>query len=86
MMVDRKYLEELGLDEDQIARLMDRLNKESRFRQLLGQAGVTNVELISIATDIREVDFSNERLLKEKILIEFGDMIPKAKKNVQIWA
>lgn len=87
-MISREYLERLELTEDQITLLMDAMSKESRYRQILSQEGVTPsiIEPIMRTVDLEKVDFSNEDLLREKIRIEWADMIPKKSGNVQIWA
>lgn len=87
-MISREYLERLELTEDQITLLMDAMSKESRYRQILSQERVTPsiIEPIMRTVDLEKVDFSNEDLLREKIRIEWADMIPKKSENVQIWA
>lgn len=87
-MVDRKYLERLGLKEGQITLLMEALKKESRYRDLLGKERVSPavVESILKVTDLEKVDLSNEDLIREKIRLEWGEFIPKQSGNVQIWA
>lgn len=79
-------MERLGLTEDQITLLSEAMGKESRYRQLLSQEGVTPsvIELIIRIEDMEKLDLSNEDLIREKIRIEWEDMIPKKKKNVQI--
>lgn len=87
-MINREYLERLELTEDQITLLMDAMKKESRYRQILSQERVSPsvIEPIMKTVDLEKVDFSNEDLLREKIRIEWADMIPKKSDNVQIWA
>ena len=87
-MVDRKYLERLGLKEGQITLLMDALEKESKFRSLLGKERVSSavIESIMKVTDLENMDLSNEDLIREKIRLEWGEFIPKQSGNVQIWA
>ena len=88
-MVSREYMESLGLNEDQITLLMDAQEKESRFRRLLESEHCTHIEAIVRQTDMDSLDLSNEDLIREKIRIEYDDMIPRQyKKNspdVQIW-
>ena len=86
-MINREYLERLELTEDQITLLMDAMKKESRYRQILSQERVSPsvIEPIMKTVDLEKVDFSNEDLLREKIRIEWADMIPKKSDNVQIW-
>lgn len=87
-MISREYLERLELTEDQITLLMDAMSKESRYRQILSQERVSPsvIEPIMRTVDLEKVDFSNEDLLREKIRIEWADMMPKKSENVQIWA
>ena len=88
-MVSREYMERLGLSEDQITLLMDAQEKESRFRRILESEHCTHIEAIVRLTDMDSLDLSNEDLIREKIRIEYDDMIPRQyKKNssdVQIW-
>lgn len=92
-MISREYMERLGLTEDQITLLSEAMKKESRYRQLLTQERVspTIIEDIMRNEDLEKVDFSNEELVREKIRVEYDDMIPRQYKkvegsNVQIWA
>lgn len=73
-MIDRAFLQRIGLSEDQIVLLMDGLSRESRFREILLQVGVYPgvVEGILRATKLEEVDFSNEPLLREKVRAEWS--------------
>lgn len=84
-MISREYMERLGLTEDQITLLSEAMKKESRYRQLLSQERVspTIIEAIMRTEDLEKVDFSNEDLIREKIRVEWADMIPK--QNSQIW-
>ena len=88
-MVSREYMERLGLSEDQITLLMNAQEKESRFRRILESEHCTHIEAIVRLTDMDSLDLSNEDLIREKIRIEYDDMIPRQyKKNssdVQIW-
>lgn len=78
-MVSREYMERLGLTEDQIILLSKAMKKESRYRQLLSQEGIrpSVIEPIIRAEDMEKLDLSNEDLIREKIRIEWGDLIPK---------
>lgn len=80
-MVDRKFLEGLGLTEEQVSVISDALDRESRYRRILLSENVNpgTVELILKATDLKEVDFSNEELLREKVQIEWEQFIPRKK-------
>lgn len=80
-MIDNRFLQRIGLTEDQITLLTDALNKESRYRQILLQEKVSPgvIEPIIRATKLEEVDFSNEALLREKVKAEWSDMIVKPK-------
>lgn len=87
-MISREYMESLGLNEDQITLLMDAQEKESRFRRLLESEHCTHIEAIVRLTDMDSLDLSNEDLIREKIRIEYDDMIPRQYKkgsDVQIW-
>lgn len=76
-MISRDYLERLELTEDQITLLMDAQNKESKYRRLLELEHVQHIEAIMRVTDLEKMDLSNEDLIREKIRIEYGDMIPR---------
>ena len=76
-MIDNKYLREIGLNEDQITLLRDRLDRESRYRKILGSEHVMHIEEIMKLTDIDSIDFDNDDLLRLKIRTEFEDFIPK---------
>lgn len=80
-MVDRKFLEGLGLADEQVSVICDALDRESRYRRILLDENVNpgTVELIIKATNLSEVDFSNEELLREKVQIEWEQFIPKKK-------
>lgn len=75
-MIDNKYLQEIGLNEDQITLLRDRLDRESKYRKILGSEHVMHIEEIMKLTDIDSIDFDNEDLLRLKIRTEYDDMIP----------
>ena len=76
-MISRDYLERLELTEDQITLLMDAQNKESKYRRLLELEHVQHIEAIMRVTDLEKMDLSNEDLIREKIRIEYEDMIPR---------
>ncbi len=76
-MIDNKYLQGIGLNEDQITLLRDRLDRESKYRKMLGSEHVMHIEEIMKLTDIDTIDFDNEDLLRLKIRTEFEDFIPK---------
>ena len=80
-MVDRKFLEGLGLTDEQVSVIGDALDRESRYRRILLDENVNpgTVELILRATDLNEVDFSNEGLLREKVRVEWEQFIPQKK-------
>ena len=84
-------MERLGLTEDQITLLMKAQDKESKYRRLLESEHVLHIEAIVRLTDMESLDLSNEELVREKIRVEYDDMIPRQYKktegsNVQIWA
>ena len=84
-------MERLGLTEDQINLLMEAQDKESKYRRLLESEHCTHIEAIVRLTDMESLDLSNEELVREKIRVEYDDMIPRQYKktegsNVQIWA
>lgn len=90
-MISREYMERLGLIEDQITLLMEAQDKESKYRRLLESEHCTHIEAIVRLTDMESLDLSNEELVREKIRVEYDDMIPRQYKktegsNVQIWA
>ena len=90
-MISREYMERLGLTEDQITLLSEAMKKESRYRRLLESEHCTHIEAIVRLTDMDSLDLSDEKLVREKIRIEYDDMIPRQYKketgsNVQIWA
>lgn len=82
-MIDKAFLQRIGLNEDQVTILTDALEKESRFRQILGSEHVAHIESIMKITDMDEIDFSNEALLREKIRAEYDDLIPARFKKCQ---
>ena len=88
-MISREYMERLGLTEDQITLLMDAQSKEIKYRRLLESEHVLHIEAIMRLTDLEKLDLSNEDLVREKIRIEYEDMIPRQYRkgsDVQIWA
>lgn len=76
-MIDKKFLQHIGLNEDQVTLLTDALRRESRYREILLQEGVFNkaIEKVVRKTKLEEVDLSNEDLLREKIRAEWGSLI-----------
>ena len=76
-MIDNDFLCEIGLNEDQIVLLRERLDKESRFRRLLGSEHVTHIEDVMRIADIDDIDFKDEELLRLKIRTEYEPLIPK---------
>ena len=76
-MISRKYMESLGLSEDQISLLMEAQDRETRFRRLLELEHCTHIEAIIRSTDLEKLDFTHEDLLREKIRLEYEDMIPR---------
>lgn len=76
-MISREYMERLGLTEDQITLLMDAQSKENKYRRLLESEHVLHIEAIMRVTDLEKMDLSNEDLIREKIRIEYEDMIPR---------
>ena len=75
-MIDRKFLQQIGLSEDQVTLLADALRKESRYREILLQEGVSPscVEKVVRVTKLEEVDLSNEDLLREKVRAEWSPL------------
>ena len=75
-MIDKKFLQHIGLDENQITLLTDALRKESRYREILLQEGVSPscVEAVVRVTKLEEVDLSNEDLLREKVRAEWSPL------------
>ena len=80
-MVDRKFLEGLGLTEEQVSVIGDALDRESKYRQILLSEKVSPgvVELIIRTTDFNEIDLSDEPLLREKVRAEWEQFIPQNK-------
>ena len=76
-MISREYMERLELTEDQITLLMDAQSKENKYRRLLESEHVLHIEAIMRVTDLEKMDLSNEDLIREKIRIEYEDMIPR---------
>lgn len=75
-MIKRDFFEKIGLNDNQIELITEALEKESIFRSLLGREHVIHIESIMRLTDVNEIDFSDEDLLRSKIRTEFSDMIP----------
>lgn len=87
-MISREYMERVGLNEDQITLLMEAQDKESKYRRLLESEHCSHIEAIVRLTDMDSLDLSDEALIREKIRIEYDDMIPRQYKkgsDVQIW-
>ena len=80
-MIDNDFLCEIGLNEDQIALLRERLDKEIMFRRLLGSEHVSHIEDVMRTENVDDIDFSNKELLRVKIRTEYGFLIPKAFKG-----
>ena len=74
-------MERLGLSEDQITLLMDYQDKESRYRRILESEHCTHIESIVRLTDVDALDLSNEDLIREKVRIEYDDLIPRQYKK-----
>ena len=72
-MIDDNFFQGIGLSGDQITLLRDRLDRVSRYRQILLQEGVNPkyVETIIRATKPEEIDLNNEDLLREKVRVEW---------------
>lgn len=82
-MIDEAFLQRIGLSEDQISILSEEIEKESRFRQILESEHVGHIESIMRLTNMSEIDFENEALLREKIRVEYADLIPSQFKKYQ---
>lgn len=76
------FLKGIGLNRDQIALITAELEKESEYRRILASEHVGHIELVVRATNMNEVDLSNEPLLREKIRAEYSDLIPTYFKKV----
>ena len=76
-MISKGYMEKIGLTEDQISLLMDIQEKESKYRRILESEHCIRTEGIIRLTDMESLDLSDEDLIREKIRIEYEDMIPK---------
>ena len=78
-MIDKELFCQIGLNADQISILEDALNKEKRYRQILLLEGVSPraVESIIRTTKLEEIDLDNEDLIREKVIVEWSDMIVK---------
>ena len=76
-MIDRVFLERIGMTPEQIGLLKDALDRVSRYRQILLQEGVDPkyAEMIINKTELEEVDFSNDALLREKVRYEWHGFI-----------
>jgi len=78
-MLDNVFFQKIGLNDEQILLVNEGLKKESRFRQILLQEGISPgvVESVARATPFEDINFSNEDLLREKIRIEWDSFIVK---------
>lgn len=78
-MIDKAFFQRIGLNEDQISILTDALNRESQYRKILLQEGISPgvVENVIRVTGLEEVDLDNEKLLREKVRAEWKDFIVK---------
>lgn len=78
-MIDKAFFQRIGLNEDQISILTDALNRESQYRKILLQEGISPgvVENVIRVTGFEEVDLDNEKLLREKVRAEWKDFIVK---------
>ena len=81
-MIDDKFLQEIGLTGDQITLLRERLDKVSRYRQILLQEGVNPkyVESVIRSTKAEDIDLDHEDLLREKVRIEWEGFLSKCQK------
>ena len=81
-MIDNTFLQRIGLNENQIRLVNDGLDRESRYRRILLQEGVSPgaVESVIRSTKFEEVDLSNEDLLREKVRVEWDGLIVKCQK------
>lgn len=80
-MIDNDFLREIGLNENQVTLLRERLDKESRYRRILGSEHVSHIEDIMRISEVDDIDFTNEELLRLKIRTEYEELIPKTFKK-----
>ena len=74
-MINGKFLQGIGLTEDQIRLLMDEYEREHRHRSILIQEGVhpSVVDLIIQSQTVTADDLRNEDLFREKVREEWKD-------------
>ena len=77
-MVSKRYLERIGLDEDQIGMVMDALEAESKYRDILLSEGVHPSAVGSVlrVTYPTQIDF-HDPALREKVRVEWSGLIVK---------
>lgn len=80
-MITKKYLKGIGLDDNQISQISHALKKESKYRKLLGRAGIKadHAESIVSVTDLSNIELGDDATELEKIKVEWGDLIPSKK-------
>lgn len=78
-MISREYLKSIGLSDEQVELVDAALDKENRYRQILAQEGILPqaVEGVLRVTNLDQVDFHNDLLMREKIREEWRDLIVK---------
>ena len=76
-MISKKYMESIGLSPDQVSKLSELQKKEAEYMRFLERLHITHVGAIMSKTEVDKIDFSDEGLLREKTLIEYGDLIPR---------
>lgn len=75
-MIKREFMEGIGLNEEQITLLKEALDKENKVLSMLVTEKVYCPQLVLRTLDTVDLDISNEALLREKIRIEYKDIIP----------
>lgn len=82
-MVSEKYLQKIGLNDEQIMQITNVMQKESRYRRLMYDAGImpSVIEKLMSVTELSDADLSNEALTVEKIRAEWPDMIKSEKQS-----
>ena len=75
-MIKREFMEGIGLNEEQITLLKEALDKENKVLSMLVKEKVYYPQLVLRTLDTVALDISNEALLREKIRIEYKDIIP----------
>jgi len=81
-MIGADYMKRIGLTSEQITLLTDKMNRETRYRQLLIQEGISPKiadSVLKATKDVDTLDFSNEPLIREKIRAEWADFIIQKK-------